>query len=232
MLNSLLLAIQHLAWSASGSNILLAAEGVSPSRLLLVVLGAGLATGAGQLALSRLASGNAIETTTALWFSAGRLPAVRTLGSAVLSEIIVAMGASLGREGGPKQAGAVLANLLVDRAGLSDAERRLIVACGAGAGMAAVYDVPVGGALFALEVLRGALSVRLALPALTTSFLATLTAWIVLPDRPIYHFAADANSASIMVWALLAGPLFGLASVLYVRMIALADRLRPKELKD
>ncbi len=227
-LNSALLAIQRMVWSFPGSDILAAAQHASPLRILLALLGAGVLTAVGQMALSRLTSGNAIETTTALWFSAGRMPAVRTLGSALLSEAIVAMGASLGREGGPKQAGAVIGNLLVDRAGLGDAERKLIVACGAGAGMAAVYDVPVGGALFALEVLRGALSLRLALPALTTSFLATLTAWIVLPDRAVYHFAGNANSASVLVWALLFGPLLGLASVLYVRMIALADRIRPR----
>ena len=68
---------------------------------------------------------------------AGRLPVVRTLGSATLSVVVVGMGASLGREGAPKQAGAVIANAMSDRVGLSDEQRRLLVACGAGAGMAA-----------------------------------------------------------------------------------------------
>jgi H+/Cl- antiporter ClcA len=77
------------------------------------------------------------------------------------------MGASLGREGAPKQAGAVIANVLSDKAALSDEQRRLLVACGAGAGMAAAYGVPLGGALFALEVLRGMLALRLVLPALS-----------------------------------------------------------------
>jgi len=53
------------------------------------------------------------------------------------------MGASLGREGAPKQAGAVLASTLSDRAGLSNEQRRLLVACCAGAGMAAAYGVPI-----------------------------------------------------------------------------------------
>jgi H+/Cl- antiporter ClcA len=138
------------------------------------------------------------------------------------------MGASLGREGAPKQAGAVIANLLSDRGGLSDEQRRLLVACGAGAGMAAVYDVPLGGALFALEVLRGILALRLVLPALTASVIATVVAWLVIPDAPTYHIPAYASSASVMVWALFAGPIAGIVSVGYVRMIALADRNRPK----
>ena len=44
---------------------------------------------------------------------------------------------------------------------LSDEQLRLMVAIGAGAGMAAVYSVPLGGAVFALEVLRGKLALRL-----------------------------------------------------------------------
>jgi CIC family chloride channel protein len=54
------------------------------------------------------------------------------------------MGAALGRKGAPKQAGGVVADTLSDRMRLSDEERRLLVACGAGAGMAAAYGVPVG----------------------------------------------------------------------------------------
>jgi hypothetical protein len=49
-------------------------------------------------------SGNGIDITAAIWFHAGRLPTLRTLGSALLSVLIVGMGVSLGREGAPKQA--------------------------------------------------------------------------------------------------------------------------------
>jgi CIC family chloride channel protein len=52
------------------------------------------------------------------------------------------------------QAGAVFANLFSDTGKLSDKQRRLLVACGAGGGMGAAYGVPLGGALFALEVMR------------------------------------------------------------------------------
>jgi len=100
-----------------------------------VLLGAGLITGAGQMVLKRLSSGNGIDTTAAIWFHAGRMPAWRTLGSALLSVVIVGMGVSLGREGAPKQAGALIANFFSNKARLSDEQRRLLVACGAGAGM-------------------------------------------------------------------------------------------------
>ena len=155
-----------MVWGGSGTDLLDAAEQAGAWRHVLVLLGAGVVTGAGQIILRRLSSGNGIDTTAAIWFHAGRMPAWRTLGSAVLSVIIVGMGVSLGREGAPKQAGAVIANFFSDRVRLSDEQRRLLVACGAGAGMGAAYGVPLGGALFALEVMRGMLALRYVLPAL------------------------------------------------------------------
>jgi CIC family chloride channel protein len=220
--------VQHLMWPDGGATLLDAASEATPWRHILVLVAAGLLTGAGQIILVRLSSGNSIDITAAIWFSAGRLPALRTLGSAVLSVIVVGMGASLGREGAPKQAGAVIANALSDRASLSDEQRRLLVACGAGAGMAAAYGVPLGGALFALEVLRGMLALRLVLPALLTSVIATATAWLVLPDAPTYVVAQFDSSAPSLILALVVGPIAGLVSVAFVRAIAWADRNRPE----
>jgi H+/Cl- antiporter ClcA len=227
VLTRLLEAVQHLMWPGPGVDLLDAAAQASPWRHVLVLLGAGLVTGLGQLILVRLSSGNGIDITAAIWFSAGRLPALRTLGSAVLSILIVGMGVSLGREGAPKQVGAVIANSLSDRARLSDEQRRLLVACGAGAGMAAAYGVPLGGALFALEVLRGVLALRLILPALVAALIATAVSWLALPDAPTYAIPSYVNSAPIMLWSLLVGPIAGLVSVFYVRMIAWADRNKP-----
>ena len=137
-------AVQSLAWGTSEPSALLeAARNASPLRHVALLLAAGLFTAAGQWLLTRLTSGNGIDITAAIWFEAGRLPALRTIGSAVLSIVIVGMGASLGREGGPKQAGAVFGNLISSLEKLSDEQRRLMVAIGAGAGMAAVYSVPL-----------------------------------------------------------------------------------------
>ncbi len=227
VLTRLLEAVQHLMWPGPGGNLLTAAQAAGAARHILVLLGAGVLTGAGQIVLGRLTSGNGIDITEAIWFSSGRLPALRTLGSAVLSVLLVGMGTSLGREGAPKQAGAVIANVLSDRGHLSDEQRRLLVACGAGAGMAAAYGVPLGGALFALEVLRGVLALRLVLPALLASLVATAVAWLVLPDAPTYVIPAYVSSFPIIVWALLAGPIAGVVSVAYVRAIAWADRNKP-----
>jgi H+/Cl- antiporter ClcA len=223
----LLERVQRFAWPGSAGSLLDAVAASDPWRHILVLSGAGLLVGIGQIVLSGLSSGGGIDVNAAIWFSAGRLPTLRTLGSAVLSIIAVGMGASLGREGAPKQAGAVVGNLMADRARLSDEQRRLLVACGAGAGMAAAYGVPLGGALFALEVLRGVLALRLILPALVASVIATMVVWLVVPDVPLYVIPAYPSSASVVVWTVLLGPIAGVVSVAYVRAIAWADRNRP-----
>ncbi len=228
LLTLLFKAVQELVWGVSEPSALLeAARQASPSRHIILLLLAGLLTGLGQWLLTRLTSGNGIEITAAIWFQAGRLPTFRTLGSAVLSIVIVGMGASLGREGGPKQFGAVFGNLFSSLQKLSDEQRRLVVAIGAGAGMAAVYSVPLGGALFALEVLRGALALRLVMPALAAALIATKTASFVVPNEPLYAVPVYAISLEVYVWAVIASPFIGLWSVVFVRAIAWADHVRP-----
>jgi len=228
ILTRLLQVVQHYVWPGAGLSLLDAASRASPLRHVLVLLTAGLLTALAQLVLARLQTGNGIDITEAIAFSAGRLPPLRTMVSAVVSVIDVGMGVSLGREAAPKQAGAVLANLMSDRVSLSDEERRLLVACGAGAGMAAAYGVPLGGALFALEVMRGALALRMVLPALFTSLIATSVSWLALPDAPTYPLPSYVNSASVTCWSLLAGPIAGIIAVGYVRAIAWADRNKPE----
>jgi H+/Cl- antiporter ClcA len=226
LLTRLLELVQHWVWP--GPNLLDAAAHADAWRHVLILLGAGVLTGAGQIILHRLSSANGIDISEAISRFAGRLPAWRTLGSALLSVLLVGMGASLGREGAPKQAGAVIANSLSDRVDLSDEQRKLVVACGAGAGMAAAYGVPLGGALFALEVLRGVLALRLIVPALLASAIAAGISWLALPDAPTYLIPAYPTSLSVIIWALLAGPIAGVVSVGYVRLIARADRHKPQ----
>jgi CIC family chloride channel protein len=227
-LTGLLELVQSLVWGGNGRDILGVASHVAAWRHVAVLVGAGVLTGAAQLLMSRISSANSIDITAAIWFHAGRLPAVRTLVSATLSVVIVGMGVALGREGAPKQAGAVIANAASDRVRLNDEQRRLLVACGAGAGMAAAYGVPLGGALFALEVLRGALALRYVLPALVTTLVATQVSWAFLPDAPVYVIPVFHGSIAADAWAMVAGPVIGLVSVGYVRGVAWADRNRPR----
>jgi len=80
-LTRLLEMVRHVMWNGPGANLSEAAEHAGAWRHILVLLGAGLVTGAGQIILKHLSSGNGIDTTAAIWFHAGRMPALRTLGS-------------------------------------------------------------------------------------------------------------------------------------------------------
>jgi CIC family chloride channel protein len=143
VLTRLLEGVQSLFWRGSGTDLLDSASRSGPLRHIVILIGAALVTGTGQVLLKHLTSANGIDTTAAIWFQSGRMPSIRTLGSAILSVVIVGMGVSLGREGAPKQAGAVIANFFSDRLRLVDPQRQLLVACGAGAGMGAAYGVPL-----------------------------------------------------------------------------------------
>jgi len=228
VLTLLLQGVQRFVWGGAGTELLRSVEEASPERRLLALLAAGLTIVAGQLLLKRLTNANGIDVTAAIWFQAGRLPALRTVGSAILSVAIVGMGVSLGREGAPKQVGAVLANAFSDAGKLSDEQRKLLVACGAGAGMAAAYGVPLGGALFALEVLRGMLALRFVLPALLASTVATGVSWLFLPNAPTYHLPSFSFAWPLLAWALVFGPLAGFCSVAYVRAVTFAEKRRPE----
>ncbi len=221
----LLHAVQHLAWSYEAGHFLEAAERATSARRVLVLACGGVIAGVGAVGLARLGGGG--EVSEALWLRAGRLPLLGSCARAVESIVIVGLGASLGREAAPQQVGAAVASALSDWARLPVWQRRLLVASGAGAGLAAVYNVPLGGALFALEVLLGTISLPLVLPALVTTLISTAVAWVALPSRPTYIVPEYNVHGSQIVWALLVGPIAGLASVVYIRLIRSAHSLRP-----
>jgi len=223
-LMELLKGVQHLAWSYHIGDFLEGVQGASATRRVVVLAIGGVVAGGGGLLL---AGRGTAEISEAIWLRDARLPLLASLARAVHSIVIVGLGASLGREAAPQQAGAAVASALSDWAKLPDWQRRLLVACGAGAGMAAVYNVPLGGALFALEVLLGTLTLSLVLPALATSLIATAVAWIALPTHPTYAIPTYTIHASQVVWALIVGPIAGLAAVGYIRLIALAHAVRP-----
>jgi chloride channel protein, CIC family len=225
----LLRAIQHLAWGYRSGDFLVAVKRTSDARRVLVLAIGGAVAGASALALSRWRrTAGAGEVSEAIWLRGARVPLLASLARAVQSIVIVALGASLGREAAPQLTGAALASTLSERAKLPDWQRRLLVASGAGAGMAAVYNVPLGGALFALEVLLGTLALPLVLPALATSLIATAIAWVALPTAPTYAITTYHVHASQVVWAALIGPIAGVAAVAWIRLIARAHALRPR----
>ncbi len=227
LLTLLLHLVQDLAFGYRDESFQLGVEQAPPWRRVAVLTLAGLVAGLGWWWLRGPASrrlGRAHGISAAVWRPDGRMDLGRTVLDGVLQIVVVAMGASLGREGAPREIGAALASRLGELTGLSADQRRVLVACGAGAGLAAVYDVPFGGGLFTLEVLLGSLALPLAIPAVVSSLLGAVTAWLLLGDAPVYAAVAAPTSAPVVVFAVVAGPLAGLAGVGFVRLVAWSRR--------
>lgn len=158
-----------------------------------------------------------------------RMPVASTLLNVGLQIVIVGLGASIGREVAPRELGAMFAGKVAEWTGLTSRERRILVACGAGAGLAAVYNVPLGGAIFAIEILLGELSFATALPAFASSAIATIVARIFVPTTPLYHLPQFALTPSLFVWSTVVGPVLGLAAVGFVWLVRKAGKNRPKD---
>jgi H+/Cl- antiporter ClcA len=200
----------------------------SGSRRILVLAVAGLLTGTGWYVTRRIMHTKNSDLDDSLWSGESLLSIRRSLASSTLSEIAVGAGASLGRESAPKLLGAASGSLIARCARLTPAQRRLLVACGGGAGMAAIYNVPLGGALLTAEVLYGSMTLPVVLPALACSGIATLVAWLYLPNQFTYlHVPSYHASASLVVWSVPAGLIIGVISVGYVRLIGFVSAHRP-----
>ncbi|GLZ54080.1 chloride channel protein [Actinomycetospora sp. NBRC 106378] len=229
-LTLLLYLVQHTAFGYTEESFLQGVEQAPWWRRLGVLALAGLVAGLGWWLLRGPVSrrlGRSSGVSESVWSERGRMGFIRTALDAVLQIVIVGMGASLGREGAPREVAAALGSGLSELAGLSSAQQRTIIACGAGAGLAAVYNVPFGGALFTLEVLLGSLALPMVLPAIVTSVLAAVCAWIVIGDRPVYLFASLPTSGSVIVFAVLVAPVAAVAAVGFVHLVGWARRGRP-----
>ena len=220
LLMVILFNVEHLTFGYSTGSLESGVRHVSDLRRVVPLLIAGVVGGTAWYLLRRYTPGQKSEIDEAIWNDDGRLSFGRSFGTGVISELVIGMGASIGREAAPKLMGGVSASLLSDRFHLSPAQRRLLVACGGGAGLAAVYNVPLGGALFTAEVLVGSMALPVVLPALACAGIATAVAWIYLPDHATYVAIPEFRfTAPLMVWSLLAGPVLGLIAAGYIRLI-------------
>ena len=228
----LLFTVQHLAFNYSSGPFEQAVKRSSDARRLIVLLIAGAFGGPTWYLLRRYTKGEKSEVDDSIWRGDARLSFRRCLGTGVIAEIVTALGASLGREQAPKLMGAASGSVVSGWLGLTSGQRKVLVACGAGAGFAAVYNVPLGGALFTVEVMLGSTVLPAVLPAIACSSIATLTAWAYLPthatyvDIPAYHF-----TGTIMVCAVVMGPVVGVLSSGYIRLIGWVSYHRVSGLK-
>ena len=142
----LLREIQHVAWNYhSGGEFLDAVEASSPSRRLVVLALAGVFSGVGAQALTYIGPGG--EVSQAVWRHEGQLNLIASIARGLLAILSVGMGASLGREAAPQLVGGALASTLSELVHMPPASRQVLVAITGGAGLACVYNMPLGGAV-------------------------------------------------------------------------------------
>lgn len=225
----LLYLVEHSAWSYHRPEVFLqAVSRASPRRILVNLALAGALVGVAAAVFRRFFGHAGGDADGAIWFRSGRIEFLPAVCRALVSIVSVGMGTSLGRESPIKQTGGAIASQLAKWAGVSPAQMQLLAACGVGAGMAAAYNVPLGGALFAAEVLLGSMLLRTVVPTLVVSVVATAASWVFLPIEPIYKVPEFPVSLSLVVWSIPAGPLLGLAAVIVVRGIAWAEARKPQ----
>lgn len=228
LLAMLLHEIQHLAYGYS-QNLLISPwtflEGVSDAsaqRRFCVLVVAGLVAGGGWWLLARYGK-KRVSISAAVADASKPMPPLTTLVHILLQIITVALGSPLGREVAPREAGALFAGGVARRLHLTAADIQLMTACGAGAGLAAVYNVPLAGAIFTLEVLLVSFSWDAAIAALATSALAAWVASLGLGDEHQYRFTTEFAATSLVFWGLLCGPLLGAAAYLFRRFTQYAS---------
>ena len=166
---------------------------------------------AGALWWWERATGGVVGVETAVRDGSGttarRMGLVRPFADGVLQVLTVGAGNSVGREGAPRLMAGAAAARLARRLGLEPPATTLLVAAAAGAGLAAMYDVPLGGTAFAVEITMAAgtrrRGMRLALPV---SLIATAVSWLHSHGRPTFDIAVGGPTTATILTALAAAP--------------------------
>ncbi|WP_343328938.1 voltage-gated chloride channel family protein [Polaribacter staleyi] len=127
-------------------------------------------------------------------------------------------GGSAGREGTAVQVGGAIADQFTKIFKLSDADRKIVLITGISAGFASVFGTPLAGAIFALEVM---VIGRIKFDAILPSFLAAIFAnyfcdvWHISHHTHYTISTVAALTPATILWAVLAGIIFGLVSMLF-----------------
>jgi H+/Cl- antiporter ClcA len=216
--------IEHLTYHYSFGTLLDGVSESSPVRRALGPMLGGALAGCGWWLLRRRAVVPALNDVIK-----GRPPVPRLVLTldAALQVLIVGSGASLGREGAPRQVSAALGDLGISRwtsvgGALTPRDREILLACAAGAGLGAVYSVPIGGALFAARILLGSWHPRVLGTALITSSLGVAVAAPVTHDATPLDWPDPSPSYLLTGFAVLLAPLALAAGLLFNRLMSLA----------
>ncbi|WP_301832320.1 chloride channel protein [uncultured Streptococcus sp.] len=221
--------IQVLAFGKDKGDLLLLFQSVSAFRRFLVLLVVGVLASLFWYFLQRRVT--LLSISKAKKLVGKRSP--NFLGQslhALVQVAIVAAGASIGKEGAPRELGALFGGSFSKGLRLDISDRQLLMACGAGAGLASVYQVPFASALFVIETLGVGWKLKNIVIILVTTYLSAYCARPIVGGQAIYLVdKIPLHSSGFMLAIILAVFVTPLAMVFaYVTKKASSSRITDK----
>jgi CIC family chloride channel protein len=168
------------------------------------------------------------EVMDAIYYREGIIRPIVAAVKSLASAISIATGAAVGREGPIIQIGASIGSTLGQIIHLAPWQRITLVAAGAGAGIAATFNTPIGGVMFAIELMLPELSARTFLPVALATGLATFIGRFFLGLRPAFDVPASLlldsppSIDALLIYAVL-GALMGLGATAFIRLLSYAE---------
>ena len=213
------------------ANVLEPASPWGPGIVLVPVIG-GLAVTLVVIKFAPEARGHGVpEVMDAIFYREGRIRPVVAAVKSLASALSIGTGAAVGREGPIIQIGASLGSTLGQLIRMDTWQRITLVAAGAGAGIAATFNTPLGGVMFAIELMMPEVSVRTFLPVALATGTATFIGWWFLGVYPafdvptrLFRSEAPTSFTALLLCALL-GVLCGLAATAFIRGLHVSERL-------
>ena len=212
--------VQHVTYNYSFGTLLQGIAGSSPVRRAVGPMVGGALAGLGWWILRRRAEVPPLEATIT---GGDRVPRRAWSIDAVLQVLLVGSGASLGREGAPRQLAAALSDLGFGwLRGLSPSDRKILLACAAGAGLGAVYAVPLAGALFSVRIILKSWHPRALGAALLSSSLAVAVGSAITHDHASLDWPSPHLSFQLTGRALILAPVTLVVGLAFNRLMAAA----------
>jgi chloride channel protein, CIC family len=171
------------------------------------------------------------EVMDAIYYKGGVIRPVVALVKSLASAIAIGSGSSVGREGPIIQIGSALGSTLGQIIRMPAGQRISLVAAGAGAGIAATFNTPIGGVMFAIELMMPEVSGETFLPVAIATGTATFVGRWFLGDAPAFHvpslqaMAVDSSALLVLVLFAVLGALCGLGAAGFIRGLHLAEDL-------
>jgi len=171
------------------------------------------------------------EVMDAIYYKGGVIRPIVALVKSLASAIAIGSGASVGREGPIIQIGSALGSTFGQIIRMPAGQRIALVAAGAGAGIAATFNTPIGGVMFAIELMMPEVSVETFLPVAIATGTATFVGRWFFGDAPAFHvpplqaMAVDSNALLVLVLFAVLGGLSGVAAAGFIRGLHIAEDL-------